>query len=433
MKNIFCRGSMSLAFTLVAAITPFAQNKSLKIGDSLPESFWTTSLQVVNHPQKTIDLSEDKNKLILIDFWSTWCSACLTSLPKIETLQQKFGNKVKILPVSSQDKSALDKFFASQNGKKYNNMMSTYEDKTLHSLFPHAGVPFIIWIKDGKLFNSTDAGQLTEQSINEVLNGDKSSLQTIIQMDRARPLMLSEDYDRQRNVELFNYSFFAKGQIPDIGAGGTYRKTASGKIHGRQFTNVPLWSIYYPIGYELIKQQDKISFTEKRIIIDVKEPKQLMPIEKADGSNDGANLYNYEFIIPEKKSDSLYNYMLEDLNRYSGYSVTFEKRPVQCLVLVRTSTKDKLATKGGEKRSSFPQTPSILKNVPLKNMVNMLNGEIPIKELFIDETGYTGNVDIEVSGVRDIATLKKELQKYDLDLIPQERQVLMMVIRDQRN
>ena len=424
---------MSLVFILVVVTISFAQNKSLKIGDSLPESFWTTPLKTVNHPQKTINLSEDKNKLVLIDFWSTWCSACLINLPKIESLQHKFGNKIKILPVSSQDKAALEKFFTSSNGKKYKSMMSTYEDKKLHNLFPHAGVPFIIWIKDGKLFNTTDAGQLTEQTINEVLNDDKSSLQTIIQMNRERPLMLSEDYDRQRNVQLLNYSFFAKGQIPDIGAGGTYRKTTSGKIHGRQFTNLSLWDMYYAIGYEIFRQQDKISFTEKRMVIEVKKPEQLMPIEKADGSNDGTNLYNYEFIIPEQKSDSLYNYMLEDLNRYSGYTVTLEKRPVKCFVLVRTSTKDKLATKGGEKRSTFPRIPSILRNVPLKNMVNMLNGEINIKELFIDETGYTGNVDLEVSGVKDIATLKKELQKYDLDLIPEERQVLMMVIKDQRN
>lgn len=433
MKNIFCRGFMSFAFTIVAATTSFAQNKSLKIGDSLPESFWTTPLKTVNHSQKTINLSEDKNKLILIDFWSTWCSACLMSLPKIEALQQKFGDKVKILPVSSQDKAALEKFFSSSNGKKYKSMISTYEDKKLHELFPHAGVPFIIWIKDGKLLNSTDAGQLTEYTFNEVLSGDKSSLQTIIQMDRARPLMLSEDYERQRNVQLLNYSFFAKGRIPDIGAGGTYRKTAYGKIHGRQFTNLSLWDMYYAIGYEIFRQQDKISFTEKRMVIDVNQPEQLMPIEKADGSNEGANLYNYEFIIPEQKSDSLYNYMLEDLNRYSGYTVTLEKRPVKCLVLIRTTTKDKLATKGGKKRSTFLRTPSILRNVPLKNMVNMLNGEINFKELFIDETGYTGNVDLEVSGVKDIGTLKKELQKYDLDLIPEERQILMMIIKDQRN
>lgn len=430
MKNIFCRGILSLVFTLVAATTAFAQNKSVKVGETLPDNFWTTSFPVVNHSQKTLNLSEDKSKLILIDFWNTWCSACLVNIPKITSLQQKFGNKIRILPVSNQDKPALDKFFASQNGKKYNTLTSVYKDSYFHQLFPHAGVPFIIWIKDGKLLSTTDATQLTEETINEILDEKQSSLQTIIQMDRKRPLMLSVDYDRQKNIQLLNYSFFAKGPIPDIGSGGTFRTTPSGTINGRQFTNLPLWDMYYAIGYELFRQQSKESFTGKRMLIEVKESKKLMLQQKVDGSNDTSNFYNYEFIIPESKSDALYQYMLEDINRYSDYTVTLEKRPIQCLVLVRTSQKDKLASKGGEKRSSFPRTPSILKNAPLRNMINMLNGEIPIKEIFIDETGYTGNVDIEVSGIKDIPTLRKELQKYDLDLIPAERNLLMMVIKD---
>src|SRR5690242_4413629 len=65
MKNIFCRGFMSLAFTLVAAATSFAQTKPLKIGENLPENVWSTPLQLVNHPQKTITLNQDKDKLIL--------------------------------------------------------------------------------------------------------------------------------------------------------------------------------------------------------------------------------------------------------------------------------------------------------------------------------------------------------------------------------
>ncbi|WP_288462535.1 TlpA disulfide reductase family protein [uncultured Chryseobacterium sp.] len=430
MKNIFCRGILSLVFTLVAATTAFAQNKSVKVGESLPENFWTTSLSVVNHSQKTLNLSEDKSKLILIDFWNTWCSACLMNLPKIIALQQKFGDRIRILPVSNQDKPALEKFFVSQNGKKYNTLTSVYNDSYFHQLFPHAGVPFIIWIKDGKLLSTTDATQLSEETINEILGGKQSSLQTVIQMDRKRPLMLSGDYERQKNIQLLNYSFFAKGPIPDIGSGGTFRTTASGTINGRQFTNLPLWDMYYAIGFELFRHKSQESFTGKRMLIEVKEPKKLMPQQKADGSNDTSNLYNYEFIIPESKAGMLYQYMLEDINHYSGYTVTLEKRPVQCLVLIRTSQKDKLASKGGEKRSTFPRTPSILRNAPLRNMINMLNGEIPIKEIFVDETGYTGNVDIEVSGVKDIPTLKKELQKYDLDLIPAERNLLMMVIRD---
>jgi thiol-disulfide isomerase/thioredoxin len=143
MKNIFCRRILSLVFTLVAATTSFAQNKSVKVGETLPDNFWTTSFPVVNHSQKTLNLSEDKSKLILIDFWNTWCSACLMNIPKITSLQQKFGNKIRILPVSNQDKPALDKFFASQNVKKYNTLTSVYKDSYFHQLFPHAGVPFI--------------------------------------------------------------------------------------------------------------------------------------------------------------------------------------------------------------------------------------------------------------------------------------------------
>jgi hypothetical protein len=189
-----------------------------------------------------------------------------------------------------------------------------------------------------------------------------------------------EDYDRQKNIQLLNYSFFAKGPIPDIGSGGTFRTTPSGTINGRQFTNLPLWDMYYAIGFELFKQQSQESFTGKLMLIEVKDPKSLMLQQKADGSNNTSNLYNYEFIIPENKADALYQYMLEDINRYSEYTVTLENRPVHCLVLVRTSQKDKLASKGGEKRSTFPRTPSILRNAPLRNMINMLNGEIPLKK-----------------------------------------------------
>ena len=122
--------------------------------------------------------------------------------------------------------------------------------------------------------------------------------------------------------------------------------------------------------------------------------------------------------------------MLEDLNRYLPYRVSFEERTTPCLVLVRTSRKDKLATKGGKKTITFPRSPSVLQNAPLGSMVNMINGNTPIKLPIIDETGYEGNADVKISGVKDPETLRKELARYDLDLIETERPLLMMVIRD---
>lgn len=75
MKNIFCRGILSLVFTLVIATTFFAQNKSVKVGEALPENFWTTSFQVVNHPQKTLNLSQDRNNS------SCWTSGTPGAVP----------------------------------------------------------------------------------------------------------------------------------------------------------------------------------------------------------------------------------------------------------------------------------------------------------------------------------------------------------------
>ena len=121
---------------------------------------------------------------------------------------------------------------------------------------------------------------------------------------------------------------------------------------------------------------------------------------------------------------------MQDLNRYSPLTVKLQKKFVKCLVLKRTSTIDKLATKGGTYLSSFPRTPSVLRNAPLDDMVNMLNGETAINLPVINETGYTGKADIKISGVSDLKQLQKELSGYGLELSETVRELEMMVVGD---
>ena len=81
MKKNFCKGVLSLVLTIIVCLSSHAQYKALKVGDKVPEAFWTTRLEVVNHPQQSIDLSADRDKLIILDFWNIWCSACLLNFP----------------------------------------------------------------------------------------------------------------------------------------------------------------------------------------------------------------------------------------------------------------------------------------------------------------------------------------------------------------
>lgn len=427
MKNIFCRGFISLVFTLVAATTSFAQQHSLKIGESLPESFWTTPLQVVNHPQKTITLNQDKGKLILLDFWATWCSACLLNFPKMETLQKQFGDQIKVLAVTEQNRATLDKFFATANGKRYKDVVSVVGDKMLHTMFLHTAVPFIVWIKDGKIINTTDGGQVNEQTITEILRNEKSSLQTVIQIDRKRPLMLSENFDLEKKTQLLNYTVLTKGKIRAIPAGtGFHRKDQI--VYGRQMTNMSLLNIYKAIAYPLFEQTGD-QFSSKRIVNRLKNPTDIdfIPVQEKDEYK----LYSIDCVIPAQRAESLYAEMLIHLNQNTEYTAKITKIPVKCLVLKRTSDKYKIRTKGKNSLDNFFSKPSILQNVPLSYLIRDLNADSQLTSLpVIDETGYKENVDLYLGNIMDFTSLSDALRHYELELSEETRVLNMLLISD---
>lgn len=428
MKNIFCRAFLSLFLTLLAFTTGLSQNKSLTIGEALPESVWSTPLQIVNHPQKTMTLNQDKDKLILLDFWNTWCSSCLISFPKMEELQKQFGDKIKIIPVSNQDRLTLEKFFATKNGQRYKQVVSVAGDKIFHQLFPHKGVPYIVWIKDGKLLNTTDGAQVTEKTIKEILGGESSSLQTVVQRGRERPLMLSEDFDQEKGISMLSYSILFKGRIRGMGFGSGFHRSGQ-TAYGRQFTNLSLLEIFSAITDEIFQKQ-KQAFNKKRIIIEVKDPKPLENPKDEQGNIVEANLYSYEFIVPLSEADSLYPLMLKNLSQFTDYSADIEKRKVKCLVLKRTSTVDKLKTKSTATRFSFSVSKTDLQNTSVYALVNNLNALPFIPYPIVDQTGYKTNIDLKMGKIEDLNALRKELLLYDVDLVEEEQELDMLIIKD---
>ncbi|MCZ2085768.1 MAG: TlpA family protein disulfide reductase [Flavobacteriales bacterium] len=430
MKNKFCREILSLIFMTLLFLQMPAQQKALKIGDKIPLQVWKTPLQVVNSPQKTIDLSVNKDKLILLDFWATWCSGCLLSMPKMEELQKQFGDQINIQAVTYQDRPTLEKFFLSKNGQRYNSIISVAGDKMLHDLFPHKGVPYIVWIKDGKLLNMTDAEQVTEKSINEVLK-NQESLQTVVQLQRNRPLMLSEAFDLERGLELQNYSFFAKGRIRSANFGSWFH-TSNNKVYGRRFTNLSLLDILRAITAEIFKQQEN-TFNDKKIIVEVKKPQLLNYIENKEGKREDFNRYNYEYIVPIAKADSLYQMMLRNLNQFIDYTAIIEKRPAKCLVLKRISGKDQLMTKGGELKYLLTEKQTSLQNAPFSTFVSGLEGLPFVTVPIVNETVFKGNIDLKMGGTPNISALRKELALYDLELMDAERNIDMLIIRDKIN
>jgi thiol-disulfide isomerase/thioredoxin len=49
---------------------------------------------------RKVSLSNFKGKVVLLNFWATWCTACLAEIPDLVALQQKLGTNVVILGVA---------------------------------------------------------------------------------------------------------------------------------------------------------------------------------------------------------------------------------------------------------------------------------------------------------------------------------------------
>lgn len=348
----------------------------------------------------------------------------------MDSLEKQFEGKLKVLPVTGEDLATLNKFFASKNGQRFKNLISVTRDPFLSKIFPHYAIPFIVWIKDGKVLNTTDASQVTADNIQEILQGKKSSVETVLQIGRDRPLMLAEQFDLEKKTTLVNYALLSKGRIKAIAPGSGFHRNNDGVVYGRQWTNISLMNIYRGIAYELFEKENT-PFSEKRLVNLVKNPEAIdFTITHEDDPVDD-RLYNFEFIVPQNKADQLYPNMLKALNEFSGYSALIEKQRTKCLVMKKTGASDDLKTKGGTVVSNLVKTTVILRNAPLEHLIVYLNVNNQFTDLnVIDETGYTDNVDLNLGTVKDLAELKKALQKYGLTLIEEERDLSMLVVRD---
>ena len=94
-----------LAVATLLAGTFFTAPAALKVGDTLPD---LASFKLDGKLPETL-----KGKIVLVDFWASWCLPCAKSFPVLDELQKKYGDKLVILAVNVDEKAAnMDKFLA---------------------------------------------------------------------------------------------------------------------------------------------------------------------------------------------------------------------------------------------------------------------------------------------------------------------------------
>ena len=104
--------------------------------------------------QKDVDLTDYKGKLIILNFWATWCAPCKEEMPSLDNLQTNINlTNLKIFPIniSRENLKKSQNFFKELNIKN----LDIYFDSpiTLAKKFSLRGVPTTILLdKRGREF-----------------------------------------------------------------------------------------------------------------------------------------------------------------------------------------------------------------------------------------------------------------------------------------
>ncbi len=154
--------------TLVADLNKKVKSRSkLSVGSVAPE------IDLPNVEGKNIKLSSLKGKIVLIDFWASWCRPCRNESPNMVKLYEKYHAKgLEIYSVSlDESKEAWTGAIEKDGLGKWIHVSDLkYWDSQAGQDYGVEGIPFTVLIdKNGKIITKELRGEDLEKKIEEVL------------------------------------------------------------------------------------------------------------------------------------------------------------------------------------------------------------------------------------------------------------------------
>lgn len=143
MKKFLISSAISMATLALLIVPGLARSTSDHVGKPAIEINAQSWLNT-----KPVKLSGLKGKVVVVEFWATWCGPCRASIPHLKELNAKYASKGLTLVSLTDEGAEVAGPFVKQNGMDYaiGTGSTTGEDYGVTGI-PHA----VVVGKDGKV------------------------------------------------------------------------------------------------------------------------------------------------------------------------------------------------------------------------------------------------------------------------------------------
>jgi thiol-disulfide isomerase/thioredoxin len=141
---------------------------------------------ISNGKTKAFNLADHKDKVVVVEFWATWCPPCRATIPHLSKLQKKYGDKVVILGVSSETKDVVQAFYKKMKNKmKYLVAVDKNGSTTAGYMEAYGvtGIPHAFIVKNGKVVWHGHPGKM-DAELDKAVNAKKRFMD--LDLNRSR-------------------------------------------------------------------------------------------------------------------------------------------------------------------------------------------------------------------------------------------------------
>ncbi len=162
-----------LALALVAGLYVFGHRRHAPVANSNAADRPTApTFSLTDLNGRPLNSSDYRGKVILLDFWATWCAPCRTEIPQFVQLQKKYGDEgFQMIGISMDDAPKPVREFYDEF--KLNYPVAMGDEKTAEAYGGVLGLPINILIgRDGRIYAKhtgvTDANALEQEIITQL-------------------------------------------------------------------------------------------------------------------------------------------------------------------------------------------------------------------------------------------------------------------------